>query len=147
MKLSNLKRQSNNKGTKKRLGRGYGSGKGGHTVGKGQKGQKSRGSGKVNPGFEGGQVPLYKKLPKIATFKQRLPKDVKTVPLVKLNLFKDGSEVTPQKLVDMKILKKLPKHGVKLLGNGKIYKKLKLSGFEFTKSAKEKLEQTGSTVS
>lgn len=124
--------------TSKRIGRGYGSGKGGHTVGRGAKGQKARNNVKV--GFEGGQVPLYKRLPQIGGFKNPTRKDIVVVSLTKLNVFKEGSEVTPEKLVEQGIIRSVPTGGVKLLA-GKLEKKLKLTGFLTSESAAKSLEK------
>jgi len=139
-KIKGIKRKS------KRLGRGIGSGKGGHTVGRGTKGQKARRGAKPNPGFEGGQVPLYKRLPHLGGFRSFVRKDIKSVNISVLNLFEDGSSVEPQKLLEKGILKKLPKDGVKILGSGKLEKKLVLSGFLYSESAKKLLEKSGTKI-
>ncbi len=128
----------------KRIGRGRGSGKGSHTVGRGTKGQKAR--NKVAVGFEGGQVPLYKKLPKKSGFRNPTKKDILIVSLNSLNAFKDGSEVTPEVLVKSGIVKRLPRGGIKILDNGELSKKLTLKGFLFSKSALEKIEKSGSKL-
>ncbi len=138
--------QKVNSGQKKRRGRGYGSGKGGHTVGFGVKGQKSRGRGKVPLGFEGGQVPLYKKMPKISHFKGIKKRGSVAVSLVSFNVFKDGSKVTPEKLVEEGILVKLPRSGVKILANGELHKKLDFEGFLISNGAKDKIEKAGSKI-
>lgn len=145
MYLSKLKKQKQITSSK-RVGRGYGSGKGGHTVGKGMKGQGSR-SGKGIPfGFEGGQVPLYKKMPKIGGFKNKNTKEIVGVSISKLNLFENNTEVTPKDLVTKNIISKLPKHGVKLIGNSEVSKKLTLTGFIYSNSAQQKLESAGCTI-
>ncbi len=146
MQLNNLPRKKNITSGKKRVGRGYGSGKGGHTTGLGTKGQKARGSGKVNAGFEGGQVPLYKRIPKRPGFVSYTSKDIKTVSLVTFNRFKDGTSVTPTDLVKAGVLKSLPKHGVKILQNGTLFKKLELSGFMYTEGARKSIEKSGSKI-
>lgn len=146
MKLYELPKRKGSKSKSKRVGRGYSSGKGGHTVGLGTKGQKSRGRGKIPLGFEGGQVPLYKKIPKISHFKKRAKKDVKTVSLVSLNRFEDGTEISPESLVERKIIKKLPKHGVKIIANGNLHKKLELTGFIISEGARKKIEKSGSKI-
>ena len=146
MNLNNLQKR-NAASKKKRLGRGIGSGKGGHTVGKGMKGQLSRGSGKTPIGFEGGQVPLYKKMPKIGGFKNHTASKVAVFPLVTLNLFADGDKVAPNSFVEKGLLKRVPKGGIKLLGNGNLHKKLELEGFLLTKAAQDKIEKSGSKVS
>ena len=145
MELHNLEKFKKDR-NKKRVGRGIGSGKGGHTVGKGQKGQKSRKGAKPNLGFEGGQSPLYKRLPQIGGFKNPVSKDVQIVNLDVFDKFKDGDEVTPISLIQMKILKRVPSGGVKILSKGDITKKVKLTGFKFSNKAKEKIESFGATI-
>jgi large subunit ribosomal protein L15 len=146
MDLSKLPKRKDSKNKKKRIGRGYGSGKGGHTVGLGTKGQKSRGSGKIPLGFEGGQVPLYKKIPKIPHFKKRPEKKVIFLPLVKLNRFNDGDKVTPEVLYEKKIIAEKALHGVKILANGHLHKKLELHGFMISAGARERIEKSGSSI-
>lgn len=131
---------------KKRLGRGYGSGKGGHTVGRGTKGQKSRGSRKVPLGFEGGQIPLYKRLPQIGGFSRHWAKRAVIVNFKDLNIFKNKSTVTPEKLVERGIIKRIPSAGVKILGKGKLEKELIFSGFSFSKAAREEIEKSESKI-
>ena len=132
------------------VGRGRGSGKGGHTVGRGQKGQKSRKGAKPNLGFEGGQSPLYKKLPKMSGFKnmglEKKKSRVASVSLDVFNKFKDGEEVTPLSLFEKKILKNIPSGGVKILSTGEIKKKVVLKGFVYSQKAKEKIESFGVTI-
>jgi len=144
MELNSLPKVTKTK--KKRPGRGYGSGKGGHTVGKGTKGQKSRGSRKVSLGFEGGQSPLYKKMPKIGHFKGVKKGRVSAISLVSLNTFREGSKVTPEKIVEKGIIDVLPKDGVKILANGDLHKKLEIEGFLISKGAREKIEKSGSKI-
>jgi len=146
MKLNELVKQKGRKYGKKRVGRGYGSGKGGHTAGLGTKGQKARGKRKVALGFEGGQVPLYKKMPKKPSFMGTRRKDIKCVPLVSLNLFKDGDEVTPESLIKKGVIDKLPRHGVKILANGMLHKKLEIEGFLLTAGARDKITKSGSKI-
>ena len=150
MELNKLDKMNGPKGKKKRLGRGIGSGKGGHTVGRGQKGQKSRSGSSIPAGFEGGQVPLYKRLPRMGGFKRAFAAKVIGVPLHRLNVFKDGSEVTPISLIEKGILNNVTKANrirrVKILGNGELTKKLVLKGFLFTESAKEKLANSGTSI-
>lgn len=147
MELFNIRKLNNDKKAKI-VGRGRGSGKGGHTVGKGQKGQKSRKGAKPNLGFEGGQSPLYKKLPKIGGFKNTYLKKnkVKNVSLDVFNKFKDGEEVTPLVLFEKKIIKKIPSGGVKVLSTGEIKKKVVLKDFTYSQKAKEKIESIGVTI-
>lgn len=130
--------------SKKRIGRGGGSGKGWHTVGRGQKGQKSRAGHTIPVGFEGGQVPLYKRIPKLGGFKSKRAKEIFGIPLERFNVFKSGQTVTVKDLLKKKIIRKIPRDGVKILGNGVFDKKLNLEGFLFSKSAGEKLEKSGS---
>lgn len=138
MDLSTIIKLTGNKRKKKRIGRGCGSGKGFHTVGRGMKGQKARVGKTIPMGFEGGQIPLYKKLPTLKRFKMRAQKDIVAVNISRLKLFDADAEVTPQSLVDKGILKLLPKHGVKLIGHNKLNKKLKLSGFLTSKALTNK---------
>ena len=149
MELFNIKKLNNDKKAKI-VGRGRGSGKGGHTVGRGQKGQKARKGAKPNLGFEGGQSPLYKKLPKMGGFKNmgldRKKSRIASVSLDVFNKFKDGEEVTPLSLFEKKILKNIPKGGVKVLSTGEIKKKVVLKGFVYSQKAKEKIESFGVTI-
>ena len=144
--LSNLGKIKGNKSKKKRRGRGIGSGVGGHTTGSGHKGQKSRSGANIPVGFEGGQVPLYKRLPSLGGFRNTHAKKIVAIPLWKLNSFADGSEITPEVLVEENIINCVPKDGVKILGNGEISKKLKVKGFKLSSSAKEKIEKAGGKV-
>jgi len=147
MELFNIKKLNNDKKSK-RVGRGRGSGKGGHTVGRGQKGQKARKGAKPNLGFEGGQSPLYKKLPRIGGFNRpgSAKNQVQVLSLNVFNKFKDGEEVTPLLLVEKKILKDIPSGGVKILSNGELKKKVILKDFTYSEKAKEKIESFGATI-
>jgi large subunit ribosomal protein L15 len=140
IKLKGIERKN------KRLGRGFGSGKGGHTIGRGTKGQKSRKSSNVKLGFEGGQVPLYKRLPRIDGFRNPNTKEVIIICLNDLEVFDDGKKITPGSLVEKRMVKSISKGGVKILSKGKLSKKLKLSGFKYSKKAQEKLEKSGSVI-
>lgn len=146
MDLSKLTKLGGMKRKSKRVGRGIGSGKGGHTVGKGNKGQKARKGAKPNVGFEGGQVPLYKRLPHLGGFNSFIRKKIATINLSILNRFEENAEVTPKSLIGIGVLKKLPKNGVKILGGGKLEKKLVLSGFLYSEDAKGKIEKSGSKI-
>jgi len=146
MQLSNLIRIKGIKGKKKRLGRGIGSGKGGHTVGRGTKGQKARRGAKPNLGFEGGQTPLYKRLPQIGGFRSRTSKEIEAVKMGRLNVFKENTEVTPQTLLEKGIIKSMPKDGVKILLGGKLEKKFVLKGFHYSKSARQKILKSGTKI-
>ena len=147
MELFNIKKLNNDKKSK-RVGRGRGSGKGGHTVGRGQKGQKARKGAKPNLGFEGGQSPLYKRLPRIGGFNRPQSSENKAQ-IVSLDIFnklKDGDEVTPLLLVEKKILKDIPSGGVKVLSKGELKKKVILKGFTYSEKAKQKIESFGATI-
>ena len=124
----------------KRVGRGIGSGLG-KTSGKGHKGQNARAGGGVRPGFEGGQMPLYRRLPKRG-FTNIFRKEFATVNLEALNRFEDGTEVTPETLYGERVAKRA-KDGVKILGGGELTKKLTVRAQAFTQSAREKIEAAG----
>ena len=146
MKLSGITKISGLKGKAKRIGRGIGSGKGGHTVGRGHKGQNARKGHKFGLGFEGGQVPLYKRLPQLGGFRSFNAKDVVAVSLSAFNKLKDATEVTPKVLLEKRIIKRLPKNGVKVLANGTLKKKLTFKGFLFSQAAKTLVEKAGSKI-
>jgi large subunit ribosomal protein L15 len=140
MDLSNLRpadgaKQSDNF----RRGRGHGSGNG-KTAGKGHKGQKAR-SGAPRPGFEGGQMPLYRRLPKKG-FKCRNSKEIIGINLSALEGFEDGAVVTVETLIENGIVKN-PRDGVKILGNGELTKKLVVQADAFSAKAAEKIEALG----
>lgn len=122
-----------------RVGRGHGSGNG-KTAGKGHKGQKAR-SGAPRPGFEGGQMPLYRRIPKRG-FKCRNSKEIVGINLSALERFEDGAEVSVEALIEAGIVKN-PRDGVKILGNGELTKKLNVKANAFSASAKEKIEALG----
>ena len=123
-----------------RKGRGTGSGNG-KTAGKGHKGQNARSGGGVRPGFEGGQMPLYRRLPKRG-FKNVTAIKYSEINVSTLNKFEDGAEVTPELLKASGLIKKL-EDGVSVMGNGEITKKLTVNANRFTKTAKEKIEAAG----
>ena len=125
-----------------RVGRGHGSGNG-KTAGKGHKGQKAR-SGAPRPGFEGGQMPLYRRLPKRG-FTNRNTKDIVSINITELNRFEDGTVVTIETLVENGVIKN-PKDGVKILGNGELTKKLTVKANAFSASAEEKIQALGGTT-
>lgn len=125
----------------KRLGRGIGSGLG-KTSGKGHKGQWARSGGGVRPGFEGGQMPLSRRLPKTG-FDNRWKKVYSIVNLGDLNCFEDGTVVTAALLLETGILSKVEPYGVKVLGNGELTKKITVQANKFSKSAIEKIEKVG----
>ncbi len=123
-----------------RKGRGSGSGNG-KTAGRGQKGQKARSGGHSAPGFEGGQMPLYRRLPKRG-FHNRNTKEIVAIDLDYLERFENGSEVSADSLIESGIVKN-PRDGVKILGSGKLTKKLTVKANAFSASAKEKIEALG----
>lgn len=125
-----------------RRGRGHGSGNG-KTAGKGHKGQKAR-SGAPRPGFEGGQMPLYRRLPKRG-FTNRNTKDIVSINITELNRFENGAVVTIETLVENGVIKN-PKDGVKILGNGELTKKLTVKANAFSASAAEKIQALGGTT-
>ena len=140
MKLDELQPTEGSKFTSKRVGRGIGSGTG-KTSGKGHKGQNARSGGGVRPGFEGGQMPLYRRLPKRG-FKNIFAKQYVTVNVEVLERFENGTEVTADTLKEAGIIsKKLD--GVKLLGRGELTKKLNVKVSGYTAQAKEKIEKAG----
>lgn len=140
MNLSELKPAAGSKHSNEfRRGRGHGSGNG-KTAGKGHKGQKAR-SGAPRPGFEGGQLPLYRRLPKRG-FTNINSKDIVAIGLDRLNVFEDGAEVTVETLMEKGIVKN-PKDGVKILGNGELTKRLDVKVNAFSKSAAEKIQAVG----
>ena len=141
MKIHDLSPAEGSQSSKKRLGRGTGSGLG-KTSGKGHKGQKARSGGGVRPGFEGGQMPLYLRLPKRGFSNARFRKHYAEVNVDKLNGFRAGSVVTPEKLIEQGIIKKV-KDGVKIMGSGELKKRLTVSAHKFTKGAIEKIEAAG----
>ena len=142
MKLHELKANEGAKQTRKRVGRGPGSGLG-KTCGTGHKGQKSRsGSGK-GPQFEGGQLPLYRRIPKRGFTNARFKVDYAVLNLDDLNRFEDGTIVTPVLLKETGLVTK-ELCGIKILGNGNLEKKLTIQANKFSKSAIEKIEKSGS---
>lgn len=144
MKLHELRPNAGGGSKKtKRLGRGTASGQG-KTGGKGQKGQNSRSGGGTRPGFEGGQMPLYRRLPKRG-FTNIFAKEFAIVNIEELNMFEDNTEVTPQLLLQEGIIKK-ELDGVKILGDGELSKKLVVKASKFSKSATEKIQAAGGKV-
>ena len=140
MELSNLQPAAGSKHSDNfRRGRGHGSGNG-KTAGKGHKGQKAR-SGAPRIGFEGGQMPLYRRLPKRG-FKNRNSKDIVSINISALDKFEDGATVDVAALMEAGIVKN-PRDGVKILGNGELTKKLTVKANAFSKSAVEKIEALG----
>lgn len=143
MRLNELKPAPGAKRKRKRVGRGAGSGMG-KTATRGQDGQNSRSGGGVRPGFEGGQMPLARRLPKRG-FTNIFAKEYSIVNVSDLNRFEDGTEVTAELLKQERIIRKL-NDGLKVLGNGEITKKLTVKADKFTKSAAEKIAAAGGTA-
>ena len=142
MKLHELERNIGATQAKKRVGRGSGSGLG-KTSGRGQKGQKARSGGSINPVFEGGQLPLYRRIPKRGFKNAKFRTVYATINVEDLNVFEDGTVVTPALLKDTGLLKK-QLDGVKVLGNGKLEKKITIQASKFSASALEKIKEAGS---
>lgn len=141
MKLHELSPAEGSKKSARRVGRGHGSGWG-KTAGKGHKGQKARSGGGVRPGFEGGQMPLQRRLPKRG-FNNIFAKEIVTVNLSTLNSkFEDGADVTVETLVAAGVVKN-SFDGVKILGNGKLEKKLNVKVTAYSESAKAAIEAAG----
>ncbi len=140
MKLNELKPAPGSTTAPKRLGRGIGSGLG-KTSGKGHKGAKARSGGGKRPGFEGGQMPLVRRVPKRG-FTNIFGKEYTTVNVERLEIFEDGAVVTVESLMSAGIIKKTL-DGVKILGGGELTKKLTVKADKFTESAKEKIEALG----
>ena len=124
----------------KRIGRGHGSGQG-KTAGKGHKGQKARSGGGVRPGFEGGQMPLHRRIPKRG-FNNIFGKKIVAINVAALNAFEDGAQVDAQALINAGIIKK-EYDGIKILSNGKLTKKLNVKANAFSESARQKIEEVG----
>ena len=143
MKLNELSPAPGSRKNAFRVGRGLGSGNG-KTSGKGMKGQNSRSGGGVRTGFEGGQMPLYRRLPKRG-FKNIWAKTFAEVNVESLNRFEDGTTVDPVVLVEAGILKNV-QDGIRILGNGELTKKLTVRANGFTKSAEEKITAAGGQV-
>lgn len=142
MKLHELEKNIGATHAKKRVGRGSGSGLG-KTSGRGQKGQKARSGGSINLVFEGGQLPLYRRIPKRGFKNAKFRTVYATINVEDLNVFEDGTVVTPALLKDTGLLKK-QLDGVKVLGNGKLEKKITIQASKFSASALEKIKEAGS---
>jgi large subunit ribosomal protein L15 len=140
MKLHELKPAPGSRKKKKRVGRGIGTGNG-KTAGRGHKGQNARSGGGVRPGFEGGQNPIYRRLPKRG-FTNPNRVEYAIINLDVLNRFEDGAVVTPELLKEQGIVKNL-KDGLKVLGNGELNKKLTVKAHKFSASAVEKISAAG----
>lgn len=126
----------------KRVGRGYGS-KWGGTSGRGHDGQNSRSGGGVRPGFEGGQLPLFRRVPKRGFNNKNFAKDFEIVNISDLNIFEDGQEVTAESLAEKGLIRNKSADGVKILGDGDLEVKLTVKANKFSKSAEEKIIDAG----
>ncbi len=143
MKLSDLTPAPGSRHARKRVGRGIGSGMG-KTSTRGHKGQNARSGGGVRPGFEGGQNPLYRRVPKRG-FHNPFRKQFTIVNVSQLNGFMEGTHVTPELLLATRVIRKVG-DGIKILGNGELTVKLTVSAHHFSATAKEKIESNGSTI-
>ncbi|MCL2755660.1 MAG: 50S ribosomal protein L15 [Firmicutes bacterium] len=141
MLINELKPAEGAKKRGKQLGRGIGSGKG-KTAGKGHKGQWARSGGGVRPGFEGGQMPLLRRLPKRG-FTNNFAKEYSIVNVGDLNQFKAKTEITAEFLKDFGLIGKIEPYGLKVLGDGELTVALTVRAAKFTGSAKEKIEKAG----
>ena len=140
MKLHELEKNIGATHAKKCVGRGSGSGLG-KTSGRGQKGQKARSGGSINPVFEGGQLPLYRRLPKRGFTNDKFRTRYAVINLNELNRFEEGTVVTPALLKETGIIKK-QLAGIKVLGTGKLEKKLTIQANKFSASALEKIQES-----
>lgn len=145
MYIHDLRNADGSRQSKKRLGRGIGSGIG-KTSGKGHKGQNARSGGGVRPGFEGGQMPLYRRLPSKGFSNAKFKKVYSIVNVSQLNVFEANTEVDAVKLLESGILSKVEKDGVKILGNGNLTVALKVVANKFTAQAKEKITAQGGST-
>lgn len=143
MKIHELQPAPGSRHSKKRVGRGTGSGMG-KTSTRGHKGQNARSGGGVRPGFEGGQNPLYRRLPKRG-FNNPFRKEYAIVNLEQLSKFEDGAEITPEILINAGIVKN-PLAGIKILGEGELNVKLSVKANKFSKSAVEKITAAGGSA-
>ena len=140
MKLHELSPSEGSKKKAFRVGRGHGSGNG-KTSGKGQKGQKARSGGGVRPGFEGGQMPIYRRLPKRG-FTNIFAKKYTSINVEDLNKFDNGTEITAEVLKENGVIKKI-NDGIVVLGRGDLNKKVTIKAKRFSKSAEEKISAAG----
>ena len=144
MKIHELKPADGSTSKTKRLGRGIGSGLG-KTSGKGHKGQNARSGGGVRPGFEGGQMPLIRQLPKIG-FTNNFRKVYTTINVGELEVLEAGTTVTAELLKSKNIISKIEPYGLKVLGNGNLTKKLNVQAAKFTDGAAKKITAAGGTI-
>ncbi len=145
MNIQDLKPAEGARTTTKRIGRGVGSGMG-KTSTRGHKGQWARSGGGVRPNFEGGQMPMTRRLPKIGFNNKRVAHGYNTVNIDVFNRFEDGAVVGIDELVASGVIKKVEPYGLKVLGNGELEKKLTIKANKFTASAIEKIEKAGGTT-
>ncbi|MCF8008552.1 MAG: 50S ribosomal protein L15 [Halanaerobiales bacterium] len=141
MNLHDLKPAKGSKKRKRRVGRGTGSGRG-YTSGRGANGQNSRSGSKTRPTFEGGQTPLFRKLPKRG-FNNKFKKQYSIINIFQLNKFDDGTEITPERLLEDGLIDEISKNGVKVLAKGDLQKELVVKANAFSSSAVEKIEKAG----
>lgn len=140
MKIQELRPAAGSRQKRTRVGRGIGSGLG-KTSGRGHKGQKARAGGGVRPGFEGGQMPLQRRLPKRG-FNNIFKKEYALVNVAELNRFEEGTEITPELLLKSKVIKDL-KDGLRVLGEGELSKSLTVKANHFSRAAQEKIQAAG----
>ena len=145
MNIQSLKPAENSRFSQKRLGRGIGSGLG-KTSGKGHKGQWARSGGGVRVGFEGGQMPLIRKLPRRGFNNANFKKQYSIVNLAVLNKFEENAVVDSNALIEKGILSKIEEYGVKILGNGKLEKALTIKANKFSESAIKKIKKAGGKI-
>ena|SRR6056297_813570 len=141
MNLHDLKPAEGSKTRKRRVGRGKGSGRG-YTSGRGANGQNSRSGSKTRPTFEGGQTPLFRKLPKRG-FNNKFKKQFSIINVYQLNRYEDGTEITPEMLKDDGLIDNIAKHGVKILAKGDLSKEVVVKANAFSSSAVDKIEKAG----
>jgi len=145
MKIQDLKPAVGEKVSTKRIGRGIGSGTG-KTSTRGHKGQWARSGGGVRPNFEGGQMPMTRRLPKIGFNNKRFAHVYNTVNVEVFNMFEEGAVVGINELVEYGVITKVEPYGLKVLGNGELEKKLTIKANKFTATAEEKIKKVGGTV-
>jgi len=143
LELHNLRPEKGANKKSKRVGRGPGSGHG-KTATRGEKGQKSRSGFSQKPGFEGGQMPLHRRIPKRG-FTNKFAREYSVLNVKDLNRFEDGTEVTPDLLTQLGLIRK-GKDGVRILGEGELTRKLTVRAHHFSGSARQKIEQAGGSV-
>ena len=145
MNIQDIKPADGAKTASKRVGRGIGSGTG-KTSTRGHKGQWARSGGGVRPNFEGGQMPMTRRLPKIGFNNKRFAHEYSAVNVEVFNIFEDGEVVDINKLIDANIVKKAENYGLKVMGDGVLEKKLTIKANKFTASAIQKIEKAGGTA-